>query len=115
MDVSQKIMKTLGNVVQNHVWAGSSPREENYSEWIAFENLENIPADNGDNRPIVWAEMVQIHWCHRGNVNYYEKRNMIRKKMLDAGFIIIGIAAGYNEEKKRTEVIFTCQIEEEGD
>lgn len=81
MSIHSKIIEACGPIVNGNIWPLSKPPEEDPDEYIVFNPEVDRAAEWGDDRDLEWIQSYQVHWYHRGQTDYLEKRKAIRKAL----------------------------------
>ena len=87
MNINQKIITALSDLVDGNIWPLSKPVDEDPDIFIVF-NPENEYLDYGDDRDLEVDTSMQIHWFAKGHADYTSPRIQIRDALRDAGFLL---------------------------
>lgn len=87
MNINQKIMTALSDLVAGNIWPLAKPVNEDPDTFIVY-NPENEYLDYGDDGDLEADMSMQIHWFSRGHADYVDARRQIRSALRDAGFLL---------------------------
>lgn len=119
MNINQKILSSLTEIIDGNIWALSKPPEEDPDTYIVFNPEFDEAADYGDDGDLEWNQYMQVHWFSRGRVDYLSARKKIRKALREAGLNVTEITVTYDQDSGKnantgwTHMTFSCSDEEE--
>lgn len=98
MNINQKILNALTEMIGGDIWALSKPPEEDPDEFVVY-NPENEYLDYGDDQDQDAELSYQVHWYRKGIADYVAKCKSIRDALRAAGFLIEpGIGVVYEKD-----------------
>ena len=87
MNINKTIITALTGIAAGGVFSMCKPVNADPDEYIVF-NPENEYLDYGDDVDTEAEMSMQVHYYHRGLVNYKAKRKAVRDALREAGFVI---------------------------
>ena len=114
MTVNKKIENALSNLVDGNIWPDAVPKENSTTEWITYV-APKTPVEYGDDEDRSWVAMVNVHYVHKGRVNYLKTEKEIRSRLRKAGFSLLYSDGFYDDDLASSHVIINANVVEDGD
>ena len=120
MNIHQKIIAACSPIVDGNIWPVQKPLEEDPDEFIVFNSELDQAAEWGDDDDLEWIQSYQVHWYHRGVVDYLSRRKQIRAALKQQGLTVPEISfVRYDADSTKaadtgwTHLCFNCNDVEE--
>ena len=102
----EETLKEAEIPVKYYEYKGTEP------EYIVYNEEAEQPVNYGDNKPLNTIVWWQVHLFAPKISNFRRRKKMIKRLLLDSGFIITDIATLFEKETETIHVVISCHMGE---